>query len=155
MNDMPVRKVTTAISSKDYSKDYALALFEHFKSPTPGRMPTMASFCASMDISVSKFRKWLETHPEFNEVWEIVQTKSLSELSQLGIDLATGDVRGNVTAFKFMATNLHPDEFKDKQVTEHQGGSIIMVDTGIKRPGDEGYQEWIEAEIVESDEDFI
>jgi len=143
----------TAISSKDYSKDYALALYEHYKSDEGIGRATMASFCASMDISVSKFRKWVDTHEDFAHVWEVVQTKSIHAMTQLGFDLADGSSRGNVTAFKFLATNLHPEEFKDKQTVEHQGGTLITIDTGIKRPGDEGYQDWIEAEVIESDSD--
>lgn len=149
---MPVRKVTTAITSKDYSKDYALALFEHFKT---SRQATMASFCASLDISVSKFRSWIDKHDEFAQIWDIVQTKSLNELTNLGFELADGTTRGNVAAYKFLATNLHPDEFRDKQTVEHQGGSIIMVDTGIKRPGDEGFTEWIEGEVIDSDSELV
>lgn len=147
----PVTTTMTAITSKDYSKDYALALFRHFKER---KNATMASFCASLDVSVGKFRKWLERHEELQQVWDIVQTKSLDDYTELGLGLADGTVRGNVAAYKYLTSNLFPEEFKDKQTVEHQGGMVISIDTGIKRPGDDGYENWIEAEstVIEGDD---
>jgi len=114
----------------------------------------MASFCREIGISVGKFRTWLEKHEQFKDVWDVCKTVNLSDWEQTGVDLATGESKGNATAFKFMAINQQPDEFRDKQEISHSGNAFITIDTGIKRPGDEGFDDWIEGapEMIEDSE---
>lgn len=126
-----------------YRPEYCEQLIEHMSE---GK--SYEAFAAKIRTSRETLYNWEEVHPEWKEAKKIAVEGFNAIWEQLAFNTAAGLSKGNATMIQFMLRNRDPDRYKDKQQVEHTGQVSFVVDTGIKRLGDPGYTDWIEADTV-------
>lgn len=141
-----------------YRPDYCQAVINY---RSEGR--SLAAFAGSIGITRSTLDDWMLKYPDFKEACEIAELVALGEWEDIAKRQAEGKIKnGSSSTLVFMLKNRFNTDYKDKSVVEHSGNVNWIIDTGIRRPGDEGYieppqkepkEEPIEAEFTEITED--
>lgn len=76
----------------------------------------MAAMCLACGIKTEKtFYEYMEKYPEFKEAYEAAKACSKMYYEDLALKLATGDLKGNVTALALIMNNKFSDEYKSTQ----------------------------------------
>jgi hypothetical protein len=94
---------------------------------------SLTAAAASLGFHRQRAYEWAEKHPEFADAIKLAQAKRTLKLEQ---DLLTATEGPRVTARIFALKNAAPDEWRDKQVTEHvgkDGGPIETVNVSASR----------------------
>lgn len=148
-----IYKDSVEIYRGSYRKEFGHKLVQHMRT---GR--SLASFAGSIGVSPTTLKRWEEEHPEFREAIEIAKSINMGKWEEIAIDQATGETKGNSATTTFMMKNLHPDEYKDKQVVENEGNVVFMIDTGVPDSVpqlEKNAPIEIEAVVIENEEDLL
>ena len=137
------RDPPTFTGVKKYRDEYCDMLIHHMEQ---GK--SFNTFGATIRVSSATLHRWCEEHKEFKEAKEIGTQARMAWIEEVTLSTMSGEIKGNASLLQFMLKNGDPDSYKDKQEVEHKGNVNFILDTGIKRPGDVGYQDWIEADVV-------
>lgn len=84
-------------------------------------------------VCYNTLKAWMEVHPEFLTAVKRGEAKRAVKLERDLLDAETGP---RVTSRIFALKNAAPEEWRDKQTTEHtgaDGGAIKVEDDGIRR----------------------
>ncbi len=65
--------------------------------------------------------------------------------------IATGEIKGNAAAAMFALKNYDKDKFKDRHEVEVKGSVAFTLDTGIRRLGDAGYDEYADDNDIDGE----
>lgn len=121
-----------------YNPQYPKALIQ-FMQQNPKK--SLAAFCNSIGVGYSTLKKWAEKHDEVAQAIELAVQYSLEYYEDVAHDQATGDNHGKSSSLQFIMKNRFRDFYKDRQEVEHNTSVVFHIETGIKRPGDEGFIE--------------
>lgn len=112
---------------------------------------TFESYTCVIECSLVRLNKWCELYPAFREAKELGNQLRSFKLQEIAMNELVDPSSGKVDAglLKFYLKNVDEHNFKDKQVSEETHEHRLLIDTGIKRPADEGYVEWIDGECTD------
>jgi len=110
-----------------YRDDYGVLLIHHMSK---GR--SLKSFAGILGVTYGTVMHWQKQFSDFRACVEIGKSINRLEWEKVIHGNARGTIKGNAAAVIFALKNYFPDEFKDKREIE-QKGTILIVDTGIKR----------------------
>lgn len=106
------------------------------------------AFAAMLRVSRETLYAWEKRYPEWKAAKAIAKEGNMRWWEEVAMNTAAGVIKGNASMIQFMLRNRDSERYKDKQQVEHTGQVNFIVDTGIKRIGDPGYQDWIEGEVT-------
>lgn len=149
MSNEIVYKEAVEIYKGQYRKEFGHKLINHMRT---GR--SFASFAGTIGVSPTTISGWRDEHPDFKEALEIAKSVNMAAWEDIAIDQATGETKGNSSTTTFMMKNLHPDEYKDKQVIENEGNVVYMISTGVPSVENNPPIE-VEGSVIQDDEDLL
>lgn len=93
---------------------------------TTGRV-SISAVCTYLDIVPDTFYRWKELYPEFKEAYEKGHNEGSVWWLTLLQGIATGAVKGNITAVIYATANLFPQEFKQRQTESNVTVTVTSV----------------------------
>lgn len=135
-----------------YNRKFCQKLLNHMKE---GK--SFHSFAGSIGVSPSTITRWCEEHDEFKEAKEIGNSLNMGTWEEMAVMQGTGITKGNSSTTTFMMKNLHPDEYKDKQVIENEGNVVFQIETGVPNALEDlpVEAEVVRVEEVHDDSDYL
>ena len=110
----------------------------------------LTNICKRQNMpTYSQLAKWRREHPEFDKSYrnavrdraETMLAKLVAEVEQAGVDrdeIALAKLKSDV--YKYVAKVGDPDSFTEKQQIKAEVAlATYTIETGIRRPGDPGY----------------
>ena len=79
---------------------------------------SLTAFAGEIGVSRDTVNEWTRVHPEFSDAVKVGQAKRVKYLERTMLD---GEFGPRVTARIFALKNADPDEWRDKQHSEHSG----------------------------------
>ena len=109
-----------------YNRKFCQKLLNYMKT---GK--SFNSFAGSIGVSPTTASKWCDEHEEFREAREIGNAINMGTWEDMAVDQAKGETKGNSSTTSFMMKNLHPEDYKDKQIIENEGNVVFQIETGV------------------------
>lgn len=105
---------------RKYKREFCKQLIDHMSQGF-----SLRAFAASVDVHHSTIYEWLKKHEEFAEAKELGLDKSRLFWERVGIDLATGEVRGSAKVWEINMYNRFRDEWtRDNPDKEDKSNEI-------------------------------
>lgn len=102
---------------------------------------SIREFALSIGKTLQTVEKWGNKFPEFGYALSLACEYELSRYERYAEESASGASKGNAAMIKFLLSNKDRERYTEKKEVEHKG-SISIIDTGIRRPGDPGFEEY-------------
>lgn len=84
--------------------------------------------CAMLGISVDSLARYRRTYPEMTEAYAKGKILQQAAWEDLGLKLATGEVKGNATVFIFMMHNLFKSSYTQ---TSNQAVNVNLTNNSV------------------------
>lgn len=105
-------------AKKVYKKEYCEQLIQHLAAGY-----SFVTFAAKIGIARSTLYDWAKKYPDFGAAKDEASIHNRYFWEKTGIEIATGETRGNAAVWIFNMINRFPDDFKnnrDKEVTDNK-----------------------------------
>ena len=114
---------------------------------------TIRQYAISIGVTLRTLENWGVKFDEFKLALALACEYELSQYEEYAKGAASGESKGNATMIKFLLTNKDSKRYSEKREIEHKG-SITLIDTGIKRPGDPDFLDYCKKHNIDPN-DFI
>lgn len=106
-----------------YKEEYAKMLIEHM-----ARGLSLRAFCGFIKVHHQTVYNWLETYPDFKEARDIGWDMSRLFWEQMGIDLASGMIKGNATIWIINMCNRFKEDWRrtDEEKEEDNSKEVTI-----------------------------